>query len=1631
MTVHSDEVGGRVRRLLEFLRETVSAQSKPVRAYGPTTRLEWLYQRDRDVQVDVNATAGDVVVRVVRVSVEPPPQLPDQLVDAVQGPIDRTAEPPTLTRGAGAIESEAFRSWLIEWQVWAADDAKKRPLAELYLSVDRMREESHTQPETVEVVLASGLLSATVSGVSIDSHLVTQPVEVTRDEDTGDLLVKLTAGSSPRLEDRQLLLGLEGLYTGSATSLAQKLGDVAGSPIASSASAILKEWSNSAISSITYVANRHVPPAARRGTVRESPALLLRRRTGFALVSYYDAMIAALNDGADIPLGLQQLVESIESTDRLDWLARPNSEPTPEILFPLAANRAQSSIMEKLSLDTGVVVEGPPGTGKTHTIANLMSALLAQGQRVLVTSEKSQALRVLRDKLPAELQDLCVSITDLAKGGSEELDHSVSVIAGRLADFEIAQADRHIERIAGERYRAINKKYTLEEALTSTRSDESEVRNFGSHYDGTMSGVALQLAASAAELAWVPGPLYTESPPITSAQFAELAKLLVESELHAADRREQSFPDLSTVLPSKTVVTRLCDGASSRASVSALADVPTAELRRLAALSRQVLARCTQLDGDLRAVLEGVLSGSLGYLWTRASEASALLDDAKSADAVVGTANVVVDRVDLVALETYRAAARLYTEGRFDTLRWFRTPKEQTAVDELGATATVDGVPAQGAQAYRLVAEHIRALRSVDEAASLLADIGIRLPGRESRAARINEVDGAVRNVALVQDVVERIATISDELEGRVALRTLDGVEGLLSDIEKALAGANARDALERLVVIADSFEAATGGANSAEALALSDALRTADREAFDAAVRGYARASVEQQQQLSMDALLEDLDAAAPTLGHLVTSDRVTDWVVVSRDFEDAWAWRWANQHVEQGLVRPEASILDDLYDDVDGEISQLTATLAAEKAWRECLQRMTSREMQALHTYQESISNIGVGRTKIAQRYRASARAAMQEAQSAVPAWIMPIGQVLSSIPPQQNVFDVVIVDEASQADISSLFLMWLAPRVIVVGDDKQCAPDRIQQVSDDTVFERLDSHLGDLPMHVRNNFSPRSSLFSLLRSRYNQRVRLREHFRSMPEIIEWSSKQFYRDTPLIPVRQFGAERLQPLVSTYVEGAETTGSSATLVNEIEARGLVERLCECISDPDYDGMTFGVVVLQSRAQVELIRSLISERIPAEQRDNLRLRVGTAPEFQGDERDVVFVSMVVGAGSSSNALTNEMWQRRFNVAASRARDQLWLFHSVRAGDLSPLDLRASLLTYVEAAPTVPVPEMPQVVDEEALHSDFVSMTAQRVFVALRDRGYHVNSAIEINELVLDLVVTGVASKVAIECDDDRRRSRDVVVERLRREMDLKRCGWTFGRVRASQVVVDVDTALAPIIEILDAVGILPGEVEIADAGRDASWKPVVLSANSSEDAPPDEGPVTPAPVVDTVVAPLPTVIEEKYPVRSTSVQVVELEPGETRPPKFDGSVEIRVDSRYSTPRRSTPVKRVPVTTRPSPAVMPKRAPSKKPVVPPAPAAAATAGVGIETLPAAVQAALASLPAASLSTGRVIAVAAARRDSPLTLRRCSLITGMTPIAAQQLLADLELTKKLVRRHRRNGVAEWVRPEDAAS
>ena len=83
-----------------------------------------------------------------------------------------------------------------------------------------------------------------------------------------------------------------------------------------------------------------------------------------------------------------------------------------------------------------------------------------------------------------------------------------------------------------------------------------------------------------------------------------------------------------------------------------------------------------------------------------------------------------------------------------------------------------------------------------------------------------------------------------------------------------------------------------------------------------------------------------------------------------------------------------------------------------------------------------------------KYAAHRRSQARNAMRDCRSAVPAWVMPIYPIAETLNVEKNMFDVVIIDEASQAGIEATFLLYLAPKIVVVGDDKQVSPSGVGQ-------------------------------------------------------------------------------------------------------------------------------------------------------------------------------------------------------------------------------------------------------------------------------------------------------------------------------------------------------------------------------------------------------------------------------------------------------------------------------------------------------------------------------------------------------------------------------------------------------
>ena len=193
------------------------------------------------------------------------------------------------------------------------------------------------------------------------------------------------------------------------------------------------------------------------------------------------------------------------------------------------------------------------------------------------------------------------------------------------------------------------------------------------------------------------------------------------------------------------------------------------------------------------------------------------------------------------------------------------------------------------------------------------------------------------------------------------------------------------------------------------------------------------------------------------------------------------------------------------------------------------------------ALQAYLNAIQKIGKGTGKRAVRYRQDAREAAAEAIAAVPCWIMPHYRVSESLPARLGCFDLVIIDEASQSDLSALPALLRGQKLLIVGDDKQVSPEGVglEEQKIKTLMQRFLSE--QVPVY-RAQMSPERSIYDLAKVVFARSgVMLKEHFRCVAPIIEYSKREFYQHE-LRPLRlPKTSERLDPpLVDIFIEDAQ-----------------------------------------------------------------------------------------------------------------------------------------------------------------------------------------------------------------------------------------------------------------------------------------------------------------------------------------------------------------------------------------------------------------------------------------------------------------------------------------------------------
>ncbi|MBQ8886974.1 MAG: AAA family ATPase [Candidatus Gastranaerophilales bacterium] len=391
------------------------------------------------------------------------------------------------------------------------------------------------------------------------------------------------------------------------------------------------------------------------------------------------------------------------------------------------------------------------------------------------------------------------------------------------------------------------------------------------------------------------------------------------------------------------------------------------------------------------------------------------------------------------------------------------------------------------------------------------------------------------------------------------------------------------------------------------------------------------------------------------------------------------------------------------------------------------------------------------------------------------AFPCWCITTYAVSNSLPLKPGMFDVAIIDEASQCDIASCIpILYRCKKAVIVGDDKQLPHlsflEKSKEQSFLSQYEIPDKY--QLMWRFRTN-----SMFDLANYYSTKPVLLDEHFRSFAPIIDFSNKEFYGDRIRI-MSKLGDSKILELVQ--VEDGKVDAEMTRNMPEVEA--IMQRLQEIIqeddrnTDPDHEPVSVGIIS-PFRGQVELIKKALAQLYPDTVLRKHKIEVGTAHTFQGDERDIIMLSWAVANNSFNQSLTFLQIPNLFNVAITRARKKQIIFLSKDPKTL-PQGLLKDYIEYVQAYVARDNLKEEMKLDENVYKNVFEKEVAS----FLRDEGFEVTAGQTVAGLSADLFVKDPTGRAMIvECDglEDNVRSNKT---QIKKQTLMERAGMFVERI---------------------------------------------------------------------------------------------------------------------------------------------------------------------------------------------------------------------------------------------------------
>lgn len=280
------------------------------------------------------------------------------------------------------------------------------------------------------------------------------------------------------------------------------------------------------------------------------------------------------------------------------------------------------------------------------------------------------------------------------------------------------------------------------------------------------------------------------------------------------------------------------------------------------------------------------------------------------------------------------------------------------------------------------------------------------------------------------------------------------------------------------------------------------------------------------------------------------------------------------------------------------------------------------------------------------------------------ALPIWIVAGADISQALPLEKELFDLLIIDEATQCDIASMLpLLQRAKKAVIVGDPKQLRHISFLSMEQQQLIAKQHG-LEAYPFEQLNYRE--KSLLDLLSDTIiaqSQVHFLNEHYRSQPDIIRFSNHNFYQNGLKI-MTETPTNTQKQNVFLHHCGGNRTGRGH---NEQEARAILDYLKKIIEEEK--GLTVDLcrsvgVLSPFREQVNYLQKILDKELSLGAIETHRILIGTPHAFQGEERDVMLLSFAVDDATHPSTFQYLNKEDVFNVSITRARSAQHLFISV-------------------------------------------------------------------------------------------------------------------------------------------------------------------------------------------------------------------------------------------------------------------------------------------------------------------------------------------------------------------------------